>query len=75
MSEVRDYGLDGANPTQLNTTPLPMRPPNIDLEAQSPRSPVRYQEKENKHPISPIVSYIPRAFSFKLLLRVELQEE
>lgn len=56
MSEIRDYGFDGATPAQLNTSPSPMRPSNIDLEAQSPQAPVQVQEKENRHPISPIES-------------------
>ncbi|KAL9134930.1 MAG: hypothetical protein Q9175_003875 [Cornicularia normoerica] len=56
MSEARDYGLDGATPVQLNTSPSPMRPPHIDLEAQSPRSPIQFQRKEDKHPISPTES-------------------
>lgn len=46
MSEVRDYGLDGATPSR------------VDLEAQSPQSPVQPQERENKHSISPTVSYV-----------------
>lgn len=54
MSEIRDYGFDGATLAQLNTSPSPMRPSNIDLEAQSPQAPVQVQEKENRHPISPI---------------------
>ena len=62
MSEVRDYGRDGATSVQLNTSSSPMRPSHIDLEAQSPKSPIQSQEKGYKQPISPIVS---RAFRVK----------
>ena len=52
MSEVRDYGLEGANPLELNTSSPPMQPSHIDLEAQSPQTPVQSQEAEKKRPIS-----------------------
>lgn len=58
MSDARDYGLDGAAPVQLNTSPMSMPPSHIDLEAQSPHSPIQSQEKGNAHPVSPIVSYL-----------------
>ena len=45
MSQVRDYGADGA-PIRLNTSQLPMRPTHIDLEAQTPRSPIAYTENK-----------------------------
>ena len=53
MSEVRDYGFGGAIPPKSNTSP-PIRPSNIDLEAQSSPASVQIQEKENRRPISPI---------------------
>ena len=55
MSEIRDYGLDGATQSQLPTSQSPMPPPPIDLEAQSPKSPDRSQETDNRRPTSPIV--------------------
>ena len=48
MSEARDYGLDGASPMRLNTSPT-----QPDLEAQSPMSP--YTENKLK-PQSPTES-------------------
>ncbi len=55
MSEVRDYGVDGASSTRLNTSS--MAPAHIDLEAQaqSPRSPVQFIDDKTKPP-SPIDS-------------------
>lgn len=50
MSEVRDYGVDGASPTRLNTSP--MAPTHIDLEAQTPKSPVQVSDDKMK-PQSP----------------------
>lgn len=69
MSEVRDYGLDGANPAQLNTPPSP-----IDLEAQSPQSPVQPQETDNKNPISPIVSHVSQTISSQFVSHLELRD-
>ena len=73
MSEVRDYGLDGATPAQLNTSTSPLPPSHIDIEAQSPRSPIQSQEKGNEHPISPIVSDI-YPVHFGVILHFELQD-
>ena len=61
MSEIRDYGLDGATQSQLDTSQSPMPPPPIDLEAQSPQSPDPSQETDNKRPTSPIVSPLSQA--------------
>ena len=38
MSQVRDYGLDGAPLVHLSTSPTQIQPTHVDLEAQSPRS-------------------------------------
>ena len=74
MSEVRDYGLGGATPLNLNTSQSPMRPSRIDLEAQSPQSHVQPQERDNKDPISPIVSYVLQAIPSEFSLDLDLQD-
>ena len=61
MSQVRDYGLEGANTVQLDTSQSPV---HVDLEAQSPRSPVQSQEKENRRPVSPNVSLAFRVIPY-----------
>ncbi|KAK4692889.1 hypothetical protein P7C71_g4401, partial [Lecanoromycetidae sp. Uapishka_2] len=53
MSEVRDYGVDGASPTRLNSSPG--APTHIDLEAQTPMSPVNFVDDKMK-PQSPTES-------------------
>ena len=66
MSEIRDYGLDGATQSQLNTSQSPMQPSTLDLEAQSPQSPVQSHQSDNKRPTSPIVSRPSQATPYGL---------
>ena len=54
MSQVRDYAVEGgAAPTRLDTSPA--KPTHIDLEAQSPTSPIHYSDAQLK-PQSPTES-------------------
>ena len=72
MSEIHDYGLDGSNPVQSNTSSSPKPLSNLDLEAQSPQTPVESREPGNNQPVSPIVSHLLLAISFSFVLYLDL---